>query len=159
MQKTWGASDGQHCSLLLGKPRQLFSKFYWILSFQARLSSFGQMTTSPVEDRPSFVTAVRDYLEKMISPAHCVSTHGRFTLMRDTGVDGNVLEMSAAATAEATSTTTIASYKGREFSCEIAGLTPNTLYCFRMRAANARTRSSFSAPLEVNTASRNDCTF
>lgn len=97
--------------------------------------------------------------------------------MRDDGVAGNILEMAevaaaarsgvggggggvppsrattaavTAATALPKSTTaTIASFKGRANGCEVAGLAPNTLYHFRVRAVNARTRSSLSAPLEV----------
>ncbi|CAN0529893.1 unnamed protein product, partial [Ectocarpus sp. 12 AP-2014] len=106
----------------------------------------------------------------------------KFVLMRDDGVAGNVLEMaevaaaarsggggggggvppSRATTAAVTAATalpkgttaTIASFKGRANGCEVAGLAPNTLYHFRVRAVNARTRSSLSAPLEVMTAPR-----
>lgn len=76
----------------------------------------------------------------------------RFTLARDNGVDGNALELetvqsnSLSAGAE---TTTVASYKGRGTSCEVAGLSPNTMYQFRLRTMNAKTRSPLSAPLEV----------
>lgn len=43
----------------------------------------------------------------------------------------------------------MASYKGRANGCEVAGLSPNTLYHFRVRAVNTRTRSSLSPALEV----------
>lgn len=102
-------------------------------------------------------------------------TATRFVLVRDDGVAGNILEMAGVAaaargggggggvpptratTAAVTATTTlpksttatIPSFKGRAIGCEVAGLAPNTLYQFRVRAVNARTRSSLSAPLEV----------
>ena len=43
----------------------------------------------------------------------------------------------------------MASYKGRTNGYEVAGLSPNTLYHFRVRAVNTRTRSSLSPALEV----------
>lgn len=76
----------------------------------------------------------------------------RFVLMRDNGVAGNLLEMAAARGASLPSSsaeTTTASFKGRANGCEVAGLSPNTLYHFRVRAVNTRTRSALSAPLEV----------
>ena len=56
---------------------------------------------------------------------------------------------SAAAAPVSAARTTVASFKGRANGCEVAGLSPNTLYHFRVRAVNTRTRSSLSSPLEV----------
>lgn len=72
--------------------------------------------------------------------------------MRDNGVTGNLLEMAAARGASlppSSAETATASFKGRANGCEVAGLSPNTLYHFRVRAVNIRTRSALSAPLEV----------
>lgn len=73
--------------------------------------------------------------------------------MRDDGVAGNLLEMASAdntssvpASAVATA---VASFKGRGNCCEVAGLSPNTRYYFRVRVVTSRTRSALSAPLEV----------
>lgn len=101
----------------------------------------------------------------------------RFVLFRDDGLAGNLLEMAAvaavarggggdsngggsgvsptrasitlSATPASAARTTVASYKGRANGCEVAGLSPNTLYHFRVRTVNTRTRSSLSPPLEV----------
>lgn len=108
------------------------------------------------------------------NPARQHTPDHRFVLFRDDGVAGNLLEMAAAARGSGTSSgggssgasptrastsllatsvsaarTTVASYKGRTNGCEVAGLSPNTLYRFRVRAINTRTRSSLSPPLEV----------
>eukprot|EP00752_Nemacystus_decipiens_P016176 g14468.t2 len=106
----------------------------------------------------------------------------KYALFRDDGVAGNLLEMEAVAaaargsgstssgggsgvspttasttlpaTSGAAARTTVASYKGRTNGCEVAGLSPNTLYHFRVRTVNTRTRSSLSPPLQVMTAPR-----
>ena len=80
-------------------------------------------------------------------------TFGRFVLMRDDGVAGHLLETAAAVGDPALTTTspktTTASFKGRGKGCMVAGLSPNTLYHFRVCAVNNRTRSMLSTPLEV----------
>lgn len=74
--------------------------------------------------------------------------------MRDDGVAGNILEMAAgrgvSPTPASAAVTAVASFKGRASGCEVAGLSPNTLYRFRVRAVNSRTRSALSAALEVS---------
>lgn len=112
-----------------------------------------------------------------LHPARRKHRNHRFVLFRDDGVAGNLLETAAAAaaargngssssggssgvspprasttvstTSASAARTTLASFKGCANGCEVAGLSPNTLYHFRVRAVNARTRSSLSPPLEV----------
>ena len=76
--------------------------------------------------------------------------------MRDDGISGHHLETAAAAIGDPAPTTSspkttinTASFKGRGNGCTVAGLSPNTLYHFRVCAVNKRTRSMLSAPLEV----------
>lgn len=86
----------------------------------------------------------------------------RFTLIRNNGVDGSALEIAAASQSGNPSTAAAAPedsaavpcYKGRGSACEVAGLSPNTLYHFRVRAVNARTRSPLSSPLEASNGNR-----
>lgn len=73
--------------------------------------------------------------------------------MRDNGEAGNFLEMAISRGSSfigaSVAATTLASFKGRGNGCEVAGLSPNSLYYFRVRSVNARTKSALSAPLEV----------
>lgn len=83
-------------------------------------------------------------------------TYYSFVLVRDGGVSAHTSDTAAARPACPLPTKSIAisSYKGRGRGCEVAGLWPNTLYRFRLRAVNARTQSALSAPLEVTQSKR-----
>ncbi|CAM9655225.1 unnamed protein product, partial [Discosporangium mesarthrocarpum] len=76
-----------------------------------------------------------------------------YVLKRDEGISQAILEVTGG-DPPASAAVSIASYKGGGTGCDVAGLKPNTLYRFRLRAVNARTRSALSAPLEVMTAPR-----
>lgn len=65
------------------------------------------------------------------------------------GVSPTRASTALSATSASAARTTVASYKGRTNGCEVAGLSPNTLYHFRVRAVNTKTRSSLSPALEV----------
>ena len=88
---------------------------------------------------------------------HPPLVHPRFALLRDDGVAGNLLEVAATPgdplKQQHSAPINVTSFKGRGHGCEVAGLTPNTLYHFRVRAVNNRTRSSLSAPLAVGVSS------